>query len=446
MAQVISSTVQDITKKVADKITELNGGKSVSAVFVVGGGGKAAGFVEQLAGYLELPKERVALRGAEVMNQIEFLQKDIKVDSLLVTPVGICLNYYEQKNNFIFVSVNGERIKMYDNSRLTVIDAAMQVNYPNEDLFPKRGKALNYKVNGESRMRRGKPGEASVVRLNGQESNLNEEISSNDQIEITASTVGEPAELTIQELSEYRDSIRFVFNKKQIQCPKFVRVNGELVSGYYDIREGDQIEIVDYYTLEQILEFMDIVCRGKVYVNNAAADMQTKVYDNFSVACEILKEEPNYQQLMEDYGEGQVPEAVLNGESQEADRLAEAEASSGGEKRKLERQEVEEESYQPGEGEVGENDGSTQVEETGGEIKPEVLPEIRDVLIQVNGEPVTLSKKKDYILVDVLDFYPFDLSEAKGDRLETLINGVSSQFTDPLKEGDEVQIFWTTRN
>ncbi len=63
----------------------------------VGGGGKIRGFEETLAQALDLPEERVALRGSEVMGQITFLQKNIKKDSLLVTPVGICLNYYEQK-------------------------------------------------------------------------------------------------------------------------------------------------------------------------------------------------------------------------------------------------------------------------------------------------------------------------------------------------------------
>jgi len=76
--------------------------KPVSAIFVVGGGGKVGGFVENLAQFQGLPKERVALRGAEVLRDVTFLQKNIEVDSLLVTPIGICLNYYEQKNNFNF--------------------------------------------------------------------------------------------------------------------------------------------------------------------------------------------------------------------------------------------------------------------------------------------------------------------------------------------------------
>lgn len=447
IAEVAEPVVREITSKVAERIKELNGGKAVSAVFVVGGGGKMKGFEETLAEGLGLPKERVALRGSEVMGQIEFLQKDIKVDSLLVTPVGICLNYYEQKNNFIFVTLNGERIKLYDNSKLTVVDAAMQLGYPNEDLFPKRGKALNYSVNGEKRMKRGESGDSAVVSLNGKESALSGVLSQNDKIEITASTKGKAAVMTIGEIPEYHSAIRFVFNNKPITCPRFVKVNGEFVSQYYEIQENDEIEILEYYTLEQVLEFMDIVCRGKAYVNNALADMETKVYDNFTIACEIKKEEPNYQALMKEYGDGQVPEAVLNGEMQEAESVAEGHVPD----EKAGRDSVpSQETAAPEEilaldaqNDAAENDqvhGQVHLEEkasTGGENL-----NVIDMPVIVNGDPVTLKNKKQYILVDVLDFYPFDLSVAKGNRLETLINGVSSDFTSPLHEGDEIKIYW----
>jgi cell division protein FtsA len=444
VAEAVLPTVKEITGKVADKIKELNGGKSVSAVFVVGGGGKITGFVESLAEFLEIPKERVALRGSEVMGEIEFLQKEICVDSLLVTPIGICLNYYEQKNNFIFVTVNGERIKLYDNSKLSVVDAALQVGYPNENLFPKRGRALNYTVNGEKRMRRGEPGEAAVVKLNGKESTLSDVLAQNDKIEIIASTEGMPAKLSVEDIPEYRATMEFTFNKKKISCPRFVKVNGELVSGFYDIQEGDQVEVVDYYTLEQLLEFMDILYRGKIYVNNALAQMDTKVYDNFSVACEIKKEEPNYRKLIEEYGEGQVPDAVLTGESQEADRIVEVGYDAESDDDLPQDEEwTETDGELTQEASVEEDISDTRTDVDGKESAPEpAVPENIDLHITVNGDPVVLKNKKSYILVDVLDFYPFDLSVAKGDKLETLVNGVASEFTKPLGEGDEVRIFW----
>ena len=109
---ILEPTMNKMAEDISKKIKELNGGKSVNAVFVVGGGGKVPGFTEKLAENLGILKERVALRGAEVMGNIDFIDESIKKDSLLVTPIGICLNFYNQKNSFIFIYFNGERMKL----------------------------------------------------------------------------------------------------------------------------------------------------------------------------------------------------------------------------------------------------------------------------------------------------------------------------------------------
>ena len=368
----LKPSIENITKNIAEKIKELNGGKSVSAVFIVGGGGKVPGFTEALAEELKIARERVALRGEEVLNQVEFLQERIKKDSLLVTPVGICLNYYEQKNNFIFVNVNRERVKLYDNDHLTIVDAAMQMGIQNELLFPRRGKALEFYVNGKQKMVRGEQGEAAIVMLNGKPANLGSEIQANDQIEITFSTVGADASYEIRQLPEYTGTIEFFFNGKNIICPKFVKVGDELVSEYYSIQDNDQIEILNYYTLKQVLEFMDLPIEGEYYVNNILADMEERVYENFTISSEL-------------------PEIVL-----------------------------------------------TEAEKTVEKSKPEA----KEVPVTVNGTYITLKNKPAYILVDVLDFYEFDTSVAKGTDLIKRINGVDADFTTPIEAGAEIELAW----
>ncbi|WP_455715464.1 cell division protein FtsA [Anaerosporobacter sp.] len=289
--EILNDTVNFITKNVADKIIEINGGKTVSAVFVVGGGGKIPGFVDTLAHNLTLPVERVALRGEEVLGEVHFLPENIKKDPLLVTPIGICLNYYEQKNNFIFVHVNGERIKLYDNNKLTIVDAAIQFGFPNEKLFPRRGKAIQYTVNGQTRMSRGELGEAAVVKLNGKVTGINTPIVQNDRIEILESTMGKDAEFVINQIPEYQSTIEFIFNGKKIICPKFVVANNKLESEYYSICDGDRIEILNYYTLGQILEFMDLPYQDDIKVNNAFANIDDKVYENFTISYDGIYEQ-----------------------------------------------------------------------------------------------------------------------------------------------------------
>jgi cell division protein FtsA len=368
----LKSTMDHITKNIASKIKELNGGKTVSAVFVVGGGGKVAGFTDSLAGYLNIPKERVALRGEEVLSQVDFVQDKIKKDSLLVTPIGICLNYYEQKNNFIFVTVNRERVKLYDNDHLTIVDAAMQMGIQNELLFPRRGQALEFFVDGKQRMVRGEQGEAAVVTLNGHGASLGSEIQANDQIEITFSTVGADAVYEIGQLPEYKGTIAFTFNGKNVICPKFVKVGDELVSEYYSVQNGDQIEILNYYTLKQVLEFMDLPLDGEYYVNNFLADLGEEVYENFTISSELSEE-------------------VLTG----AEKAIE-----------------------------------------------EKRPEPKEIPVTVNGTFLTLKNKPSYLLVDVLDFYEFDMTPAKNSELVRKINGLPAEFVTPVEAGAQIELYW----
>ncbi|MCR5626941.1 MAG: rod shape-determining protein [Lachnospiraceae bacterium] len=283
--ECVSDTVRSMTREISDKIKKLNGGKSVSAVFVVGGGGKVKIFTEYLADELGIIPERVAVRGEEVLKVVDFMTDELKVDSLLVTPVGICLNFYNMKNNFIFVDFNGVQIKLYDNNNLRVVDAALQSGFSNQDLFPKHGADITYTINGKTRITRGEVGEGAVIKLNGEEVSMNEKIKAGDIIEAIPSTAGAAAVLELGKLPEFTDSLHVELNGNKIELPKFASVNGELKSAYYSVQDGDKIEMLKFYTVRQILDFMDIAPEdgAVIYVNRRAADEQTEVYDNFTV-------------------------------------------------------------------------------------------------------------------------------------------------------------------
>jgi cell division protein FtsA len=394
----VSHVVHRITQSVADKIIELNGGKSVSAVFVVGGGGKIPGFVTSLAHFLDLPQDRVALRGEEVLGNVTFLQEKIKKDSLLVTPVGICLTFYEKSNNFIFVTVNGVRVKLYDNDKLTISDAAILMGFPNEKLFPRRGKPINFTINGNPRMIRGELGEAAHIKLNGEIVGLNHRILQNDKIEIVESTIGEDAACEIGQLPEYHSTITITFNGSKILCPKFIEVNGKLVSEYYSIQDLDEIHMLNYYTLEQVLEFMDIQYKGEILVNNVIAGLDEKVYENFSITCNL-----NSQQIVEESSNLDISESYNEEVVDKELELME--------------------------------DSKTKSIEA-------VKKAVKGIYVTVNSTVIKLENKENYIFVDIFDFYPFDLSVMKGTELVTEVNGVRVDFTAPIQDGDHILIHW----
>ena len=68
--------------------------------------------------------------------------------------------------------------------------------------------------------------------------------------------------------------------------------------------------------------------------------------------------------------------------------------------------------------------------------------EPHSIHITVNDQPVVLSDKEQYIFVDILDVYPFDLTVMGGSELITTLNETPVEFTHPLHEGDVVRIYW----
>lgn len=448
---VAAPVVDSIAQEVSAKIRELNGDKTVSACFVVGGGGKIHGFTEKLAEDLDLPEERVALRGEEVLGDVTFEQEDIKKDPLLVTPIGICLNYYEQRNNFIMVRFNGERIKLYDNNRLTIVDAALQAGFPNDELFPKRGTPINFTVNGVARLVRGEAGEGAVVTMNGKPASINTPLEPNSEIIIEPSTAGEAAEYKISQLDEYNHSvITFVINGRKVSCPRFVQVNGRLEPEDYSIRENDVIETRNYYTVRQIAQFMDLVIDTDqmIFVNNEEADLDTLVYENFSVEWKT-----------DEYGVARIDNNNYNdtqeSDSDDASVLAEQDANSTESDNTVTRtseqmmnqvlDELHDEFAKEAEASAVPENELPENELPKNDIQEEIHEEDSSentVTVIVNGEPVKLSGKDTYIFVDIFTHISFDLQAGKGRAIATVINGRDAQFSEELHEGDKIELYW----
>ncbi len=403
--KMLDGAIGDMAKQASDKILELNGDKPVSAVFVVGGGGKIEGYTEKIAENLNIIAQRVALRGEEVMQNIEF-KDGTKKDSLLVTPIGICLNYYEQNNNFIYVTFNDTSVKLYNGSSLAVVDAAMHAGFPNDHLFPRRGNPINYSINGVNKIVRGELGEPAVITLNGDVVSLHHEIKANDVITVVPSSAGADAILPINKIPEIKGNLAINVNGSRVLLPKMPLINGEIKTLYYDVQDGDKIVMLDYYTVKQIKEFMDVNLEygTSVYVNNEKADDSTLVYENFSVKWvkEDLSETNSYDELPEDDGEYYSSASSSNAASEDKDIESEAE-----------------------------DQDETPV--------PKV---IRDMAVTVNGEAIILKGKPEYLFVDVFDYIEFDRSKVGGKALITQINKAPTDFLRVLQEGDVVDIYW----
>ncbi|MDE6168239.1 MAG: cell division protein FtsA, partial [Acetatifactor sp.] len=376
-----------------------------------------------------------------VLQGIAFEMDNPRRDSMMVTPIGICLSYYEQSNNFIFVEFNGKRVKLYDNGRLSVADAAVQSDFPNEELFPRRGTPLTFTVNGKSRMTRGIQGEAAVITLNGENADIYAQVHNGDHIQVTSSTVGEAAVLELGRLPELSERLHVYVNGAKIDLPKTAAVNGRMENEFYLIQEGDDIQIRNSYTVREIAEFMDVPLGGRILVNETPARPETRVYENFTLSWDVTAE-ITYADLEEETEEEAgkrraAKEAAAAREIREAAQrsLAFAQSLLGG-------------AQGEGRTEAGENPESAAETSFGENVETEFgigFSEIgrvkgaeteagnsgqgmKNISVIVNGYPVTLSGKEQYVFVDVFSFIDFDLNNPAGRDIVTNLNGRKAEY------------------
>lgn len=435
--EMLADHVQEMAEQVAACIRELNGEKSVSAVFVVGGGGMIPGYTERLAKALDIVKERVAIRGQEVLQSIVFEMDNPRRDSMMVTPIGICLSYYEQSNNFIFVEFNGKRIKLYDNGKLTVADAAVQSDFSNEDLFPKRGKALTFTVNGKSRIVRGLQGEAAIIKVNENPADIYSQVHNGDHIEVNPSTAGDAAELELGRLPELAERLHVCVNGAGIELPKTASVNGQLENEFYAVQEGDDIKVRNFYTVQEVAEFVDVPLGGKILVNDTPAKADTRVYENFTLNWDV-NSEVTFADLEEETEE--------DAEQRRAAKAAVAVNTEESKERIISEIHLQTESS-PESGRTDtvadEKTEETTEETTASETaaEHETTGPVKITVI-VNKLPVVLSGKSSYVFVDVFSFIDFDLKNSGGRGIVTKLNGRNAEYMEPLKDGDVIEIYW----
>ena len=461
---ICQSEIDKMAKLTADTIKELNGGNSPSAVFIVGGGGKIKGFAGKVADELGLDRKRVALRGEEIMRDVDFPEGSRK-DSTIVTPIGICLSYYEQNNKFIYVTFNGSKIKLYDNNKLAVVDAAIQASFSREGLFPRRGREIHYTVNGKNRVTKGEYGESAQIFLNGESVNLSHPIKANDVILMEESTEGKEADVRISNLLDYNARLTIVVNGEEKNLPKPVKVNGKPETEDYRIQDGDVISLYSYYTYDQILKALDLDSEKQIIlINGEKNNRDCAVYAGDHIDTMTNEE---YEQLKANGIDeiGMTKEDITATiESDVTDKEANVEepvsqTKESDEKEKSEKKEALREAFRNMIKDAAQEENSVEAntvsdketEQKSAEnnspaedskAESEEKPKDKTIVVIVNQKPIVMKGKPSYMFVDIFDYIDFDTSKLQGAGIATLVNGHDAQYMQEIKSGDNIEVFW----
>ncbi|MCX7694178.1 MAG: rod shape-determining protein [Caloramator sp.] len=245
--KVIEPTVEKLAELICQKIVELNG-KSPNAVFLVGGGSQAIKLPEFISSRLGIPKDRVAVRGIDAIKNVVY-SGDILNGPDCVTPIGIAINCINSPGSFIAVKVNGKEIKLYNSGKQRVSNALHMAGIKPQNLFAKSGKGISIKINGQERRFLGESPRPSMIFKNGQVSTLLDSIEDGDEIVVNFAVDGKDAQ---------------VFLKDVLKQGQRAKVNGEEKELDYELSDGDEVEIIDFKSSEEKeAEFLFVAVNGQ---------------------------------------------------------------------------------------------------------------------------------------------------------------------------------------
>lgn len=299
--QKVYTTVEKLAALISEKIKELNGLSTTNAVFLVGGGGQIKGFTDLLAEKLDLSKERVALRGKEVLDAINFAE-NIKKSPELVTPIGICFSGLdEHKRDFMQVYLNDEPIKVFDTNNLTVMDIAAFKNINPKDLIARRGKDLTFIFNEHERIIKGQVGEPAKILINNKPASLNEHVGMNDYISILPAKKGKDGQLSVNRLLEQIDDFYVHIDNKKCNFKPLIKLNGVIPTLNLDIQNNDDVVTINP-TLAELFKQFDINYSGcEILINGNLVLIDTVVNHMDNI---ILEDKTKENKKKEDISKG----------------------------------------------------------------------------------------------------------------------------------------------
>lgn len=395
--EIVKPAVDFLAGSICDKIMEFNQ-KAPNAVFLIGGGSQIPGLTTRIAEGLGLQDNRVAVRGRDVIQNIKTKIKKLTGPES-ITPFGIAMMAHMQRGqDFMTVTVNENKIKLFNSKKLSVADALILVGYNPDKLIGRSGKSLKFKLNDKDMSIKGEHGMAAEIFVNNEPASLDTRINNNDSIYIKPSYNGMDAAKKIADYVKHPRGLTVLLNEDKIELVPYCSINGQVCSFDAAIKNGDKVQI------EEIVTLKDFITKFELGLESSLL----RVNGEFGNPEYILKD----------------GDRITDSEHEESEVLP-----APAEEEQEEQEEYETDSV-----------SINQLEQAYMENNVVPMSE-KGFIIIVNGERIELKENRQYIFVDIFNYINFDLSVPKG-NIVLKLNGSQANFTDTISPGDNIEIYW----
>lgn len=248
----LKPAIEVLASSISNEILRLNNNKPTKAVMLVGGGSLTPTLPRILAEKLNLPANRVAVRGIDAIQNLTKADH-IPITPELVTPIGIAIAAKRAPIQYMSVQVNNQIVRLFELKEMTIADALLAANISARKLYGRPGEALSVHVNGQVIHIPGEHGKPAVIQLNGIEANTKSSIQNNDKIELLEGIDGKEGMATVRDLLDDATIKSITFQGVMYIVEPSVQINGQKVSLDTMLQENDKITVETPQTVEQVL-------------------------------------------------------------------------------------------------------------------------------------------------------------------------------------------------
>lgn len=264
----VDEGISKLATEIAIKIKGCNK-KAPSAVLMIGGGSQIPRLTDYVARELDMPAERVVTKSAEIIDSVDGIGNVLEGPQG-ITPIGIATTAGRcaSVKNFIEVSVNGEKIKLMQAKDVKISDALVLVGYNPRKLIPKKGDDFIYFYNGQLKRVRGLLGKPAIIKVNGDDGNLETVISDGDIIEVDEATQGKTV---VPKISDVVKQYGIYFDESYVDLIENFKVNGNDVDGEFLLNEKDSVEVDEIANVEMFMRRYQLSSNEFVPIVNGKA-------------------------------------------------------------------------------------------------------------------------------------------------------------------------------
>jgi cell division protein FtsA len=408
----LKPSLDNICFEIAKEIFELNG-KAPQALLLVGGGSLLPGLVESMAEVLGMPANRVAVQQAGMLQNVRNLPEEFS-GPMFITVLGIALTALTlPTRGFISVKINEREIKLLNIAQNSVAEVMLAGGYSIKEIYGRPGQALSFEINNELHTIPGKPGKPGSVFLNGIQALFGDKVKDGDNIKFEPGLTGENGRGTFREILQEHLGNCFINGKIYTMQPTII-AEGKALSLDDPISEGMKVFLQDKKSIKNILQECSLYNESEVVWLN---DSEVSLLELAQIKRNGKKVGPE---------ETAVPKDQIYFKRFEKLTVQDLVALSP--------EEV------------------CEVFVNGDKIK------MTELSVWVNKEPADLSTiirpgdRVEYkrsgqtyrpILVDIFNIIDFSPQPPKNkSKLILLHNGSEAEYTQELKNGDKIKIYW----